>query len=324
MNRGDYKPTDPTLRDFQRKLLGHSPRSIEEYVRDVEIFGAFLDGRLDGEDPFGRKKKATGERAWAAGQFEHLPNAGFSDIHRYYEWLHFDRKLSVAGIRRKLAAVRAYYRYRRDHGYRDDDPSLHFKLPKLPRREPKVIAVDEVREIRTARPAAKSDFTAIRNATMIAFLYSTGLRRAELVSVNLRALDLNERTASVIGKGNKQRKVVFDHETADLLRRYLLVRPRGEDDALFLGAATAAGTRRRISYDYVCDIVARFGRESGIEQRVTPHMLRHTLASYLVKRGVDLKTIGDQLGHENLATTSLYLHSVVEQRRAKYDEAMDD
>lgn len=321
--RGDYVPADPSLRDFARKLIGRAPRSIEEYVREIEIFGAFLDGRLDGNDPFGSKKKSTGERPWAAGPFGRLPDATFSDLHRYYEWLHYDRKLSVAGIRRKLAAVRAYYRYRRDHGHREDDPSATFKLPKLPRRQPKVIAVDEVRDLRQARPPAKSDFSGIRNAAIVSLLYSSGVRRAELVAIDQSHVDLKERTISVIGKGNKQRTVVFDFETAALLQRYLLVRPRGEDDALFLGSRTGTGVHRRISYDYIRDIVARFARESGLERTVTPHMLRHSLASYLVKRGVDLKTIGDQLGHENLATTSLYLHGVVDQRRARYDEAME-
>jgi site-specific recombinase XerD len=319
--RGTYVPADPMLRTFARRLRSLSERTIEEYVREIEILGAFLDGRLTGVDPFGRKARQRADRSWANAPFERLGSAGFSDLVEYVDWLQ-DRKLSMSGLRRKLAAVRAYYGFLRTYGYREDNPTNELPMPKVPKRDVKIVPTEGIRAIRHARPQKGSTYAAIRNAAIISFLYSAGVRRAELVALNLADVDIEQRRAHVFGKGKKKRWVVFDKETAALLATYRSMRGRGEDNAFFLGREVGKGLRRRISYDYVRDVVAQFAARVGLEG-ITPHMLRHSIATHLLEEGMDLQQIADQLGHENVATTSIYLHAAVKRRQTKYDEIME-
>ncbi|MBV8331334.1 MAG: tyrosine-type recombinase/integrase [Candidatus Eremiobacteraeota bacterium] len=322
-----YSPADPTLKAFVRHLWGKSERTIDEYVRDVEMLGAFLDARLDAVHAFARdRRRDVYDRAWARGAFERLPKAAFSDLRRYVNWLQ-DRDLTIAGVRRKLAAIRAYYRFLRADGYREDNPARELVLPKLPKREIKQIPVAQIQAIRSkGRPRDErrtTPYAVIRNSAIVSLLYSAGIRRAELVGLNLSDVDIEQRQARVMGKGRKARRVVFDTDTAALLRAYLGLRGRGVDDAFFLGSETE-GKRRRISYDYVRDVVAQFARRAGIDGSVSPHMLRHSIATHLLERGMDLQTIADQLGHENVATTSIYLHSAVQRRQKLYDDIMEN
>lgn len=323
-----YRPSDPTLQLFARWLWGKSERTVEEYARDVEVLGAFLDGRFETDDPFAQDRRHdVYDRAWAREPFQRLPKAVFADLRRYVHWLQ-DRALTIAGVRRKLSAVRAYYRFLRDEGHRDDNPARELHLPKLSKGDIKTIKVRQIQAIRgKGRPRADrrtTPYSIIRNCAIVSLLYSTGIRRAELVNLNLADVDVDERHAKIImGKGRKPRNVVFDTDTAVLLQAYLDIRGRGTDDAFFLGAEVDGRKRRRISYDYVRDIVAGFARRAGVDGSVTPHMLRHSIATHLLEGGMDLQTIADQLGHKNVATTSIYLHGALERRQKLYDQIME-
>jgi site-specific recombinase XerD len=147
-------------------------------------------------------------------------------------------------------------------------------------------------------------------------LYASGVRRAEVVSMNLEDVDLSTRTIRIMGKGRKQRLVIINRTTADAFRDYLNVRPASKDSAFFLGQ-----TKRRLSTRHLWEIFHRIHTLSGISPKASPHTLRHSFATHLLEHGVDLITIQELLGHESVATTQIYTNVSYEHKKRAYDEA---
>ena len=148
--------------------------------------------------------------------------------------------------------------------------------------------------------------------------YASGVRRAEITSINLTDIDLSSRTIRIMGKGRKERVVVINRTTAAAIQTYLNVRPRSSDTALFLGR-----TRQRLSPRHVWEIFHRIYLVSGLKgvKQASPHTLRHSFATHLLERGVDLVTIQELLGHESVATTQIYTNVSFEHKKRAYDEA---
>jgi integrase/recombinase XerC len=327
--RGKYRSSDPSLERYGEYLERiKSDRTVEEYVRELEIFGAWLAKRLRADgDPFEPPDDLPAPvppRWWAREPFAGLETAPTESVVGFLQWIH-RRRLSPTAQRRTIAALRSYYKYLRAKGVRDDNPTLTIELPKRPIRVLKTIPTESIAAMRDRKPLrSRSEYAALRDRAIIAFLFSGGVRRAELVGLNRSKVDLDRREVTVLGKGNKERVVIIDEPTAELLRLYLARRGAGVDDALFLGKEVQPGMRRRISYDYIRELVARFARNAGIEGRVTPHMFRHSLATYLYERGMDLTDIKDQLGHSSTATTDIYVKGSTTARKQRYDRVMGE
>ena len=310
-----YQPEDPTIAAFiayQTLERGRSARTAEEYARDVAVFGEFLDPRIP---------SAKGELPPAL--YPSLPAATTSDIRRFVMELMGPRNYSATAVRRKLAALRAYYGLEKREGRRPDNPALDVPPPKVPKRLPDVISKREAKTLLATRHRKShkhSDFETARDAAIAALFYSTGIRRAELAGISMHDLDLDALRLKVIGKGNKQRVVFFNADTADLLRTYIDKR-QASDDALFLGRRAPDGRRGRISAGYVGEIITAVAKASGLGKHITPHMLRHAFATHLLENGADVVTIKELLGHDNLNTTQIYLQVSQHHLRKDYDDA---
>jgi integrase/recombinase XerC len=129
-------------------------------------------------------------------------------------------------------------------------------------------------------------------------------------------MDLDTRTIRVKGKGRKQRIVFFNHTAADAIRNYLNVRPRSNESFLFL-----TNTKRQLSTRHIWEIFTRIYKVSKLKKKASPHTLRHSFATHLLERGVDLITIQEFLGHESVATTQIYTNVSIEHKKRAYDEA---
>jgi len=227
------------------------------------------------------------------------------------------RRLSVPARRRKIAAMRTFYTYLQGKGLRRDNPASGIGNLKPPDRLPKAIEVGQaIGLVETRAAAGASEFQRRRDRAIMEMLYASGVRRAELVSMNLGDVNLGERRARVIGKGDRQRTVLFNRSTAEALRRYLEVRPPVKDDALFVSALG-----RRLSYPQVANIFRSYVKLSGLKGKVTPHTMRHSFATHLHERGVDIMTIKDLLGHKNVSTTQVYTQMTMKHVQQAYDEA---
>jgi integrase/recombinase XerD len=297
-----YIPADPSIAEFAAYLRlerGQSARTSEEYARDVELFGCFLEP--------GHPRTAP---------FLHLSRATASDIRRFVMELMGPRKYTPVSVRRKLAALRSYFALQKREGRRTENPAADVPPPKAPKRLPQVMSEPEVVTLLGARRAGKSDFQRLRDVAMMELLYASGIRRAELVGLNLSDVDLERRTMRVIGKGNKQRMVFLNKAAAEAIRMYLGVRLRSLDEALFLSRR-----KSRLSHRQAWVIFREFAELSGLAKHVTPHVMRHSFATHLLENGVDIVTIKELLGHESLATTQIYTNVSLEHMRRSYEQA---
>jgi site-specific recombinase XerD len=297
-----YIPADPTIAEFAAYLRlerGQSPRTSEEYARDIEIFGGFLEPRHDKTSPFSKISETT-----------------TSDVRRFIMELMGPRKYSASSVRRKIAALRSYFSLQKREGRRIDNPAQDVPPPKAPKRLPQVMTEREVGKLLRTRVAGKSDFMRLRDLAMMELLYASGIRRAELVGLNVSDVDLERRLMRVIGKGNKQRTVFINQASAQAIRNYLAVRPRTPDEALFISKR-----KSRMSHRQAWVIFRQFAELSGLTKHVTPHVMRHSFATHLLENGADLMTIKELLGHESLSTTQIYTNVSLEHMRRSYEEA---
>jgi integrase/recombinase XerD len=211
---------------------------------------------------------------------------------------------AVASLARKLTALRVFARYLVREKLRVDDFTALLAGPKLGRRLPGTLSVDEVSRL-LAAPGA-GDPAALRDRALLELFYSSGLRVTELGGLMLQQIDLEQGFLRVFGKGSKERVVPIGGRACAAIATYLsagrphFVKPR-TGSQLFL--SNRGGALSRITLWY---IVKKHARRAGISQNVKPHLLRHSFATHLLSGGADLRAIQEMLGHASIATTQIY------------------
>jgi integrase/recombinase XerC len=299
-------PTDPLIARhmaYIRNELNRSPLTAEAYAGDLELFGAFL-------------AKDTTAESRHHKEWPQLRAATTDDVRRFVGDLIGRREYEARAVRRKIGALRSFYKFMQVERIRSDNPAAVVPMPKLGRKLPTALPETAVVSLLRTRPAWKADWLRRRDRAIMELLYASGIRRAEVASVNLLDTDLDRREIRVRGKGNKERVVPINHATVDAIRSYLAVRPRSEDAALFVG-----WTRHRLSPRHVWEIFHRIYRLSGLQGKASPHTLRHSFATHLLEHGADLITIQQFLGHESSATTQIYTNITLGHKRQAYDKA---
>ncbi|UCC75263.1 MAG: site-specific tyrosine recombinase XerD [Gemmatimonadota bacterium] len=220
-----------------------------------------------------------------------------------------DRGLTPRTIGRKISALRSYFAFLQTLDVIKSDPCELLDGPKIGRTLPTVLTHEEVERLLEAPES--SDALAVRDWAILEFMYATGVRISELVTLKARDIDLEERLAKVRGKGSKERIVPFGGAALEALTVYLREsrpalaqagRRRGAG-ALFLSRRGAPLTRKG-----AWDIVKRHVLGAAIRKRVTPHTLRHTFATHLLQGGADIAAVQEMLGHTDISTTQIYTH----------------
>ncbi len=225
-------------------------------------------------------------------------------------------------VGRKLAAVRSFLRFLVKRGILHFNPADNVITPKVEKKLP--VFLDKASAHRLMDAPDKSKVEGIRDWALLELLYSTGIRRGELVGLSVCDVDFENQTITVLGKGNKERVVPFGRKAKEALQAYL--RRRGElfarkmvrDDreALFL---TVHG--KRLYPRLVTMLVGKYiGMVSEVEKK-SPHILRHTFATHLLDRGADLRAVKELLGHASLSTTQIYTHVTVDRLKKVYEQA---
>ncbi len=287
---------------FLEKERQHSPHTIVAYGRDLDRFTAFCDQHYGGR--------------WTWATVDRLGLRSFlADEQR--------RGLGKRSAARSLSAIRSLYRYLQTHHGLAVNVTRAARVPKQDRRLPayaRRAQLDQLFELAEAR-AAGDDFVPLRDLAMLELFYSTGMRLAELIGVNLKDLDLLSDQVKVLGKGRKERILPVGSKAVAALRRYLAVREdvvarKGSDrQAVFvsrLGRRLAPRTAQR-------SMRALF-RAIG-EDRLRVHSLRHSFATHLLDAGADLRAVQELLGHASLSTTQVYTHTSVERLKKVYHQA---
>jgi integrase/recombinase XerC len=236
-------------------------------------------------------------------------------IRHYVAWRH---RGGAAGktLQRELAALRSLFRYLLREGVVGHNPAQGVRAPKVVRKLPATLDADHLSAL-LSRPA--DDALARRDAAIIELFYSSGLRLAELVAVNLGDIDVQDATLEVIGKGAKTRRVPVGSKALEAVRRWLQVRGNfagAEERALFVSSRG-----RRIHPRTVQQRLQRWALEQGANRKVHAHLLRHSFASHLLESSGDLRAVQELLGHSDIATTQIYTHLDFQHLAQVYDKA---
>jgi integrase/recombinase XerC len=283
--------------DFLRDQRRVSPETIRAYRNDLEQFGSSI---MSGDEPLPLERiDALAVRGFVAG----LSRQG----------------LEKTSISRKLSAVRSFLAYAVRQGWIDSNPAKDVSAPKVPKRLPHDLTVDEVfallEGIRDTDPAS------VRDLAILEFLYATGLRVSELVGLDQGDVDIRGGMVRVLGKGRKERMVPFGEKAAGALQAWMkasrpLREKSDEPEAIFLNLRGGRLTDRSVRR-----ILDRRLREAAVHARVSPHALRHSFATHMLGAGADLRAIQELLGHTSLSTTQRYTHVSADRLMEVYDRA---
>lgn len=275
----------PLIRRYIRYLKlerNYSPNTIDAYRHDLHLLLNHLSGQ--GLTPTDVK---------------------LDDLQRFAAWIH-ERGIGPKSQARILSGVRTFYHYLVVDGYLEVDPTELLESPHLPKHLPEYLTTEEVDRLEAAIDLTSAE--GHRNRAIIEVFFSCGLRVSELVELKLSNLFLNERFMRVVGKGGKERLVPISQRAVGELelwfddRRQMRIKP-GEDDYVFLNRRGHHLTRTMILI-----MVKRLGKAAGIKKTLSPHTLRHSFATALLRGGADLRVIQVLLGHADIATTEIYTH----------------
>jgi integrase/recombinase XerC len=244
-----------------------------------------------------------------------------ADIRRFLAALHGKRHPSTLG--RKLAALRCFFRFLVREGHCALDPTAGIPLPRTPKRLPNPLPVDDCMTLVEQRGTASVGPKNLRDRALTELLYGAGLRVGELVSLDVRDLDLHRGDVRVMGKGGKERVVPLPAAAREALEAWLASRraPGLLAEPLFTALRRRRDGPRRLGARDVRRILAARARGAGIADRVHPHRLRHSYATHLLDMGADLREIQELLGHASLSTTEKYTAVSAERLMEVYDRA---
>lgn len=243
-------------------------------------------------------------------------DCNYECIRSYLLFLH-NQAYQNKTICRHISSLRSFFKYLKSKEKIKDNPMLLIRNPKVEKKLPQFLYYQDL-EMLLSSPNVNTVLGA-RDSLLLELLYSTGVRVSELISIQLQDIHLKERKIYILGKGNKERIVLYGKICEEKMNRYLKMRKElcknlGEEH-LLLDAKGNPLTAQGVRYILNCVI-----KKNALSIHVYPHMLRHTFATHLLNEGADLKTVQELLGHENLETTGIYTHVSNEQLRKSYLE----
>ena len=288
----------------------YSPHTLRAYMRDLEHFCAYM---VHGSQAFERAE----DEVLAPASLDVLQRADKQSIRSYLAHIQ-TRGNSPRTTARKLASLRAAYKYFVQSDYLLENPAKAVRTPQLSRELPDVLSIPEVTALLEAPDCSTP--LGVRDRALLETLYSSGARASEVRGVTLPDLDLAGCTMRVTGKRKKERIVHLGSYARDALHNYLRIRAKlagPRHDVLFVnfrGGALTTRSIQRVVEHYVRAVLP--GR-----REVSPHTLRHTFATHMLDGGADLRTVQELLGHENLSSTQIYTHVSIERLRHVYETA---
>ena len=274
----------------ERRLSAHTS---EAYAHDLGEFLAWCNKQ--------------GLETWPQLDTQHLRGFAATE-HR--------RGIGPRSIQRRLSSLRTFFNFLIREAQLKVNPALDVRAPKAPKRLPVTLDADQMARLLQFRADAELDK---RDKAIMELFYSSGLRLAELVNLNLPDIDLTDRVVRVLGKGNKTRLVPIGRFAIAALQEWLQERSllaMQDADAIFVTRQGKRLTPRTVQLR-----VAAWARKQGLGQHVHPHMFRHSFASHLLESSQDLRGVQELLGHANISTTQVYTHLDFQHLAKIYDAA---
>ncbi len=285
----EYIPSDLVTKyidylKYERKL---SDNTLKSYLNDLKEFDIYFN--------------------------QDLKNKSYKDIQNYLSTI---QDKNTRTISHYITVINSFYTFLVNDGIIKENPCTNIKSPKLPKTLPNFLTEEEVDKLLDINLNTPYDY---RNKAMLEILYATGLRISELCNLKITDVDMNNEIIRVYGKGKKERIIPVSDYALSFLDRYIKLY-RNEilkdkiSDYLFI-----SNVQDKISRQGFFKIIKKECSRAGIEKNVSPHVLRHSFATHLLKHGADLRVIQELLGHEDISTTQIYAHLVNEKIKSDYE-----
>ena len=302
------RPMDRDITAFLQHLIvekGFSQNTAEAYRNDLNQFWEFLQRRRNGNG------SANGDYPWSSVDLD-----SFND---YIVELRGRKGYRDTTTARKIAAIRSFFGFLFENGSIFQDPTESLGSPRVGRSLPKFLSKEDVTKLLDAA-CKDSGNEARRDAAILELLYATGLRVGELVSLNVKDIDLQGSYIRCWGKGSKERIVHLYPKAVKELKQYMthtrpnFLKNRNGETALFVNHRG-----ERLTRQWVWNILKNYGAKAGIQQQITPHTLRHSFATHLLENGASLRHVQELLGHSSISTTQVYTHLTGHQLHKEYE-----
>ena len=278
--------------DFLTLSARKSPQTVKAYVGDVQSFLEYATAIT----------------------------SDITDIDQYVirEWLASDYEHHQAStIGRRIASIRAFFKWAKSAGIVTVNPALAIKTPKKPQSLPKFLSQKQMTQMLQRE---SDEVIAVRDIAILELLYATAIRVSELCGLDIADINFQEMSIRVIGKGNKERIVPFGAPCRGAIEKWISLRSSiksvEKQPALFLGARG-----KRIDPRVVREVVYKTIEALGEIEKLGPHAIRHSAATHMMESGADLRTLQEILGHSNLSTTQIYTHVSVKRLQDVFNQA---
>lgn len=284
--------------DYLKTIKQASPHTLRNYAIDLNTFQSFLKHSVD------------------------IAQIDRKMIREYLAVLYMKQE-SKRSIARRLSSLKSFFRFAKSHQFIQNDPTEEIESPKLSKPLPSFLTYEQI--IHLFNQVDTSSYLGIRDRAIMELFYSSGLRLSELVALNRSDCDFHSLTVKLKGKGKKERITPITSHAAFWITSYLnhnerhcdCLTHRAEKDsmAIFLNKWGTRLSSRSIDRNF-----ANYFKKSGLSGDVTPHTIRHTIATHWLENGMDLKTIQALLGHKFLSTTTIYTQVSSKLKKKVYDE----
>ena len=277
---------DSSFENFKNYLKlerGLSVNSIKSYEYDLNLFKNFIQANQMSDTPFNCRPETV----------------------KNYLYNNLSNKKSRSQAR-SISSIKSFFNYLIFEGHIKKSPISDIESPKLEKNLPEVLTELEIEELIKSFDI-KENFGQ-RNRTIIEVLYGTGMRVSELVNLKLSNIFFKENIIKIIGKGNKERFVPLGDIASNEIRKYLKIRDNLSIDSKFSDIVFLNRYGRGLTRSMIFKIISDSYKRIGLNKKISPHTLRHSFATHLLKNGADLRTIQLILGHESITTTEIYTH----------------
>ena len=279
----DWESSFEDFKNYLKLERGLSINSIKSYEYDLNLFKNYIESNHILETPINCK----------------------SDTLKYYLYNYLSNKKSRTQAR-GISALKSYFNYLIFEGHIQKSPISDIESPKLEKKLPEVLTEREI--IKLIESFDLNDNFGQRNRTIIEVLYGTGIRVSELINLKLSNIFFKENIIKILGKGNKERFVPLGNIASNEINKYLKIRNRNIINSKFSDILFLNRYGRGLTRSMIFKIISDSYKKIALDKKISPHTLRHSFATHLLKNGADLRTIQLILGHESITTTEIYTH----------------
>lgn len=230
-------------------------------------------------------------------------------------------EITPRSVNRKLSALNSFYKYALKHGHIEKNPMKKVVAPKVGKRLPSYVMEDEIPVVMKATDLQADAYAQWRDKTILFLLYTTGMRRSELIQLRIEDVNVSRREIRVIGKGKKERIVPMTADSLQFLGEYLDIRKAEFADTTVEGSYLLLSDKgKKMDPRTVYSIVNKYLKLAPSAEKKSPHVLRHSFATHLLNNGADINAIKELLGHANLGATQVYTHNSIERLKEIYQK----